>query len=68
MGQNLPKMDQNLFGEDSIDAYLKVTYNGKTQRTKVVTMKERVVHWNQEMMIPIEEPLREDHIKVQLWD
>ena len=30
MGENLPKMDKNLFGEDSIDAYLKVTYNGKT--------------------------------------
>jgi hypothetical protein len=67
--ENLPKMDNNLLGEAvGIDAYLKITYAGTTQKTKVVAMKNERVIWNQEMRIPIEMPLREETIKIQLWD
>lgn len=31
-------------------------------------MKDERVIWNQEMRIPIELPLREESIKIQLWD
>lgn len=61
-------MDHNLIDPDSIDAYLKVLYNGTAVRTKVYTMKDRKVKWNQEVLIPVELPLRDETIKIQLWD
>lgn len=52
----------------TIDAFCKVTYSGETQKLKYATMKNDRVIWNQVMMIPIELPLREETIKIQLWD
>lgn len=69
IAESLPKMDTNLIGpEGTIDAYCKVTYGGKTQKTKVKTMENNRVIWNEQMMIPVELPLREETIKIQLWD
>lgn len=64
MAENLPIMDSNLMDPDSIDAYLKIKYNNTTIRTKVYTMKDRRVFWHQEVMIPVEIPLREEKIKI----
>jgi hypothetical protein len=59
-------MDYELFTEGTIDAYLKVFYNGQTMKTKVAKQdpKSRRAFWEQAMLIPIELPLRDDRIKI----
>jgi hypothetical protein len=36
----------------SIDAYVKTTYMKKKLKTKTVTMKNDIVFWDQEFLIP----------------
>lgn len=48
-GEKLPKTDT--FG--TIDAYIKTTFNSKTIKTDVIKMKDDLVQWDQEMLLPI---------------
>lgn len=58
-----------LYGEGSIDAYLIMKYGSQCKlKTRVVTMKDKRVDWMEEMLIPIEMPIKDDTIKLQLWD
>lgn len=50
-GEKLPKMDISLLG-GSIDAFIKVEYMKQKKKTKTVTMKDEIVDWNQEILIP----------------
>jgi hypothetical protein len=62
---NLPLMDT--FG--TIDAFIKYQMNSKSKvKTKVVKMKDNLVIWNQEILIPIELPTSKDHINFELFD
>jgi Ca2+-dependent lipid-binding protein len=56
--EQLPKMDFQLIGTGTIDAYIKLQSGKRTLKTKVVTQKDGKVVWNQEMMLPIELPLK----------
>lgn len=57
-----------LYGEGSIDAYALLKYGGKKLKTKVITMKDDKVDWMEEMLIPVEQPIRDDKIVVQIKD
>ena len=63
-------MDYELFTEGTIDAYLKIIYNGQTLKTKVAKQdpETRRAFWEQAVWIPVEIPLRDDRVKIQLWD
>lgn len=51
--EKLPIMDISLLGKPgSIDAYVKTTYMKKKLQTKTVTMKNEIVFWDQEFLIP----------------
>ena len=52
--EKLPIMDTALFGKGgSIDAYLICQYMNQKLKTKTYTMKNEVVIWNQEFLIPV---------------
>lgn len=54
-----------MFEDGSIDAYLKVTYNGVTLRTCTAKPDgKRHFKWEEVMLIPIELPLRDDRIRI----
>lgn len=58
-------MDWGMFEDGSIDAYLKVTYNGVTLRTCTAKPDgKRHFKWEEVMLIPIELPLRDDRIRI----
>ena len=47
--EKLPKMDR--FG--TIDAYISTSFFKQTLKTEVVTMKDNLVQWDQEILLPI---------------
>lgn len=65
---NLPKMDYQLIGTGSIDAYLKLTYKGKKLKTKVIKQEDNVVPWMQQFLIPVEVPVIHDRLVLQVYD
>mmetsp|Transcript_20973 Transcript_20973/g.32505 ORF Transcript_20973/g.32505 Transcript_20973/m.32505 type:complete len:203 (+) Transcript_20973:581-1189(+) len=66
--ENLPIMDTALIGEGSIDAYAILKYGQGKLKTKVITMEDKRVDWMQEMLVPIQIPIRDDKIQIQIWD
>lgn len=66
--ENLPKMDYQLIGTGTIDAYVKLKIGKRTLKTKVVTQKDDKVVWNQEMLLPIELPLKQERYELEVWD
>jgi hypothetical protein len=53
-GEKLPIMDTALFGGvGSIDAYIFCQHLNQKLKTKVYTMKNETVWWNQEFLIPV---------------
>lgn len=53
------------FGEaPTIDAYAKVQYGKCIQKTKVYTQKNNEVVWMQEMLFPIEIPIKAPIIQI----
>jgi Ca2+-dependent lipid-binding protein len=62
--EHLPIMD--LMG--TIDAYIYLEYNGSKIRTKTYTMKDNLVIWNQEILIPLELPASNDTLVFNLYD
>lgn len=52
-------MDFALTG-GSIDAYIYIDHMGAKLKTKVITMKDNLVEWNQEFMLPLELPASND--------
>lgn len=65
---NLPKMDYQLVGTGSIDAYLKIKYKGKKLQTKVIRQEDNLVPWMQEFFIPVEIPVIHNNIVIELYD
>jgi hypothetical protein len=60
--EHLPKMDYQLIGTGSIDAYVKFKSGKRTLKTRVVTQKDGRVVWNQELLLPVELPLKQDRL------
>ena len=52
----------------TIDAYVYLEWNKNRLRTKTVTMKDNLVEWKEEMLIPIELPASNDEIVFKLYD
>lgn len=67
-GANLPKMDFQLVGTGSIDAFLKIQYKGKTLKTSVIRQEDNVVPWMQQFLLPVEVPVIHNKIVLQLYD
>jgi len=72
--QNLPTMDMDLTGgllggeKPTIDAYAKIKYGTCQLKTKVYTQKDEEVVWMQEMLLPIEIPVKTHTIQIQVYD
>jgi len=62
--EKLPKMDT--FG--TIDAYLQTTFFKQSLKTNVVTMKDNLVQWDQEMLLPIQWPVASNRLVFKLFD
>jgi len=63
--ENLPVMDT--FG--TIDAFIKFELDKKSKvKTKVVKMRNSVVNWNQELLVPVELPVTKDSLDFELYD
>lgn len=60
----LPKMDT--FG--TIDAYVKLNYNGHLYKTAVVNPKNGVATFNETFQIPLQWPTSKDGLKLSVWD
>ena len=54
--------------DGTADAYVQMTYSGQTLRSKVVKMEKKLVEWNQEMLIPVELPIKEEKISFKVYD
>lgn len=68
--EDLPIMDKRVMLPDgTIDAYIEMNHSGQSLKSDVIKMdKHNVVEWNQEMLIPIELPIKEDKISFKLFD
>lgn len=70
--QNLPIMDFDFtagFGKaPTIDAYAKIQYGTCKMKTKTYTQADDEVVWMQEMLFPIEIPIKAPIIQIQIWD
>ena len=63
--EGLPVMDSNFLRKNSIDAYWKLEAGKKSKmklKTSVVTQVDNVAEWNEEFLIPIELPVRNDKL------
>ena len=63
--ENLPKMD-TMFG--TIDAYAVLKFGKFKLKTKVIKMEGGKVDWMQEMLVPVEIPIKDDKLTLQVWD
>jgi C2 domain len=67
--EKLPIMDAALFGSGgSIDAYIMCNYLNQKLKTKVVTMKNEFLFWNQEFLIPVQLPIMSGRLVMKLYD
>ena len=62
---DLPKMDTFM---GTIDAYGVVKVGGQKLKTKVDTMKDNLVVWNQEMLIAVTLPVIDDKLTLEIYD
>lgn len=62
---DLPRMDTFM---GTIDAYGVVKVGGRKLKTKVDTMKDNLVVWNQEMLIAITLPVIDDRLTLEIYD
>lgn len=65
IAEDLPKMDKYL---GTIDAYALLQIGKNKLKTKVYTMKDQLVEWNQEMLIPVEMPIKDDSLILKIYD
>lgn len=63
-GEKLPQTDR--FG--TIDAYLRTDFNRSKITTPVVTMKDNIVVWNHELLLPLQIPTASDRLIFKLYD
>ena len=63
--ENLPKMDTFL---GTIDAYCSLKFNKSKLKTRTYTQKDGLVQWYQEMMIPVELPIKDDNLILKVYD
>ena len=67
--EKLPIMDAALFGSGgSIDAYILCNYLNQKLKTRVVTMKNDVLFWNKEFLIPVQLPIMSGRLVMKLFD
>ena len=73
--ENLPKMDgfnlNDLQGGGTIDAYCLIKFGDSKLRTDVYTEKADGNHeviWMEEMMLPIEIPIKDEELPIEIWD
>jgi hypothetical protein len=52
----------------TIDAYVEVKIGACKLKTKVIKQKDNLVEWYQEMLLPIEIPLKIEKLTLTLWD
>lgn len=52
----------------TIDAYVEVKIGSCKLKTKVIKQKDNLVEWYQEMLLPIEIPLKIEKITLTVWD
>ena len=52
----------------TIDAYARITYGNTKLKTNVYKMKDDEVVWMQEMLFPIELPIKAPIIQIQIFD
>lgn len=62
--EKLPIMDT--FG--TIDAYIETVFFKQKLKTSVVTMKDNLVAWDQEMWLPIQWPVASNRLVFKLYD
>ena len=65
---DLPKLDYQLIGEGTIDAYLKIIYRGQKLKTKVIKQQQNKVDWMTEFLIPVPVPSSHNKLELQIWD
>jgi Ca2+-dependent lipid-binding protein len=63
-GENLPQTD--MLG--TIDAYLETTFFKQNLKTQIVTMKDKLVQWDQEMLLPVQWPVASNRLVFKLYD
>lgn len=69
LAESLPNMDEGIFSSSTTDAYVKVKHGSTVLKTEIVaTTKEGDCKWFEEMQIPIELPLTQDYIQIEVWD
>ena len=57
------------FATGTIDAYVKINHLGNKLKTDVVTMgDDKIVQWDQEMMLPLELPASNDKLVFNVYD
>ena len=62
-------MDKALIGKGSTDAYVKLKYGSSKLKTKVVkTSSDQCCDWNQEMLIPLQLPIKDEKLILQVYD
>ena len=67
--EKLPIMDKNFIGKGgSIDAYVICQYLNKKLKTRIYTMKDETVYWNQEFRVPCQLPIMSSRIVMKLYD
>lgn len=52
----------------TIDAYAVIRQGKNKIKSKVDTMADGVVTWNQTMLIPVEFPIKDDKLIMEVWD
>lgn len=67
-GTDLPKLDFQLIGQGTIDAYVKILYRGQKLKTKVIKQEENKVDWMAECLIPVPVPSSHNKLELQIWD
>lgn len=68
--EKLPIMDAGVMGvgAGTIDAYIICNYLNQKLKTKVVTMKNDFLFWNQEFLIPVQLPIMSGRLVMKLYD
>lgn len=52
----------------TIDAYMATTFFKNTLKTEVITMKDNLVQWDQEMLMPVQWPVASNRLVFKIFD
>jgi len=68
MDMDIPKGGLIDLEPGSIDAYVEVKIGSCKLKTKVIKQRDNLVEWYQEILLPIEIPLKFENITLTVWD